>query len=160
MAKYLDDNGLLYLWNKFKTTFAKVSDIPTDNAALANGAGYQTFNDVNNTIIEKGYTTMGAVESKGYQTAPQVTSAISTALADITGIEFAIVDDLPTVGSAGTIYLVLKATTATGNIYTEYIYVNNKFETLGDTTVDLSGYLQKTDIAAINNSEIDTIIGG
>ena len=105
---------------------------------------------------------MAAVEGKGYQTNAQVQQAINSALSGITGIQFSIVEQLPATGVAGTIYLVQKTVTATGNIYTEWIYVNNKWETLGDTTVDLSDYLKKTDVSALTNAEIDDVtqVGG
>lgn len=133
-TSYLDKNGVLYLWGKIKEAFAKKTDIPTDNASLANGAGYQTSENVS--------------------------AAITAALADVSGVEFTIVEQLPPTGTKGTIYLVKKTATASGNIYTEYIWVNNAWEIIGDTTIDLSNYLQKSDIVAITNEEIDTIVTG
>ena len=56
--------------------------IPTDNSQLANGAGYQTSEQVESAITEKGYQTAQQVETaitgKGYQTASQVQSAIAS----------------------------------------------------------------------------------
>ena len=156
-SKYLDYNGVLYLWNKIGGLFATKSEVPSDVGDLTNLAGYQTGAQVEQAITSKNYTTMAAVEGKGYQTNTQVQQAINSALSGITGIEFSIVEQLPATGAAGTIYLVQKTVTATGNIYTEWIYVNNKWETLGDTTVDLSDYLKKTDISALTNAEIDEV---
>nr|WP_302628663.1 hypothetical protein [uncultured Eubacterium sp.] len=45
---------------------ANTPTIPTNNNQLTNGAGYQTANDVDTAITDKGYTTMTAVEGKGY----------------------------------------------------------------------------------------------
>lgn len=162
MAKYLDSNGVLYLWNKIGGFFATKAEIPNDVGDLGNSAGYQTSQQVEQAITGKNYTTMAAVEGKGYQTNAQVQQAINSALSGITGIQFSIVEQLPATGAAGTIYLVQKTVTATGNIYTEWIYVNNKWETLGDTTVDLSDYLKKTDVSALTNAEIDDVtqVGG
>ena len=144
MAKYLDENGLLYFWQKIKGTFATSDSIPTDNSELTNGAGYQTGQQVES-----------AITAKGYQTSEQVQSAINAALNGITGIDFQVVESLPSTGTTGTIYLVAKSTSGTNNIYTEWIYVNSKWEQLGDTQVDLSGYLQTSSI--ITNTEIDTL---
>lgn len=157
MAKYLDSNGVLYLWNKIGGLFATKAEVPSDVGDLTNLAGYQTSQQVEQAITGKNYTTMAAVEGKGYQTTAQVQQAINSALSGITGIQFSIVEQLPATGVAGTIYLVQKTVTATGNIYTEWIYVNNKWETLGDTTVDLSEYLKKTDVSALTNEEIDDV---
>lgn len=86
-----------------------------------------------------------------------VTKAINNAIGDITGLSFEVVTALPTTGVAGTIYLLSNGGSGQ-NIYDEYVWVNNKFEKIGTTDVDLSGYLQTTDVVAITNAEIDTIL--
>lgn len=93
----------------------------------------------------------------GYQTASQVNSLISNAIADIQGIEYSIVTQLPSTGEAGVIYLISNSG-SNPNSYDEYIYVNSKFEKIGTTDVDLSGYVQDADLIAITNEEIDTIV--
>lgn len=40
--KYLDYDGLLYFWQKLKTTFAKTVDVPTKTSDLTNDSGYIT----------------------------------------------------------------------------------------------------------------------
>lgn len=76
----------------------------------------------------------------GYQNASQVSSAINTAIAGITGISFEIVQALPQTGDPGTIYLILDSQGPTGDIYDEWIYVNNAWEKLGTTAADLTDY--------------------
>lgn len=97
----------------------------------------------------------------GFQNATQVQNAINAALADITGIEFQIVQTLPSTGEKGVIYLVPNSGSG-NNSYDEYIWITNgstsKFEKIGTTDVDLSGYVLYTDLVAITNSEIDTIV--
>lgn len=75
-----------------------------------------------------------------YQNASQVTTAINAAIAGISGIQFEIVQTLPATGDPGTIYLVPAGQSATGDIYVEWIYLNNAWEKLGTTAVDLTGY--------------------
>lgn len=156
-SKYLDNNGVLYLWNKISGLFATKNELPSDVGDLTNLAGYQTSQQVEQAITGKNYTTMAAVEGKGYQTNTQVQQAINSALSGISGIQFSVVEQLPATGVASTIYLIQNAVTASGNVYTEWIYVNNKWETLGSTTVDLSEYLKKTDVGALTNEEIDEV---
>ena len=126
--------------------------------------GYQTATQVNSAITSKGYQTSAQVESaitsKGYQTQAQVNSAISSAIAGVTQFNYEKVSALPTTGVKGTIYLVPSKTTGSGNVYDEYIWVeaDSKFEFIGTTAVDLSGYVQETDLSAITNTEIDNII--
>lgn len=86
-----------------------------------------------------------------------VKAAVDAAIGSITGIEFRIVESLPASGEAGVIYLVSHSH-GTGDIYDEYIWVNNGFEKIGSTDIDLSGYWAKTDLVAITNAEIDTIV--
>lgn len=117
-----------------------------DKITTINNAGYQTATQVN-TIVS----------GKGYQTESQVNTLIANAVADIQGITYSIVTSLPTTGEAGVIYLISNSG-SNPNSYDEYIYVNNKFEKIGTTEVDLSGYLKTTDITPITNAEIDTII--
>ena len=93
----------------------------------------------------------------GYQTANDVNTLITNAIADIQGIEYSIVTQLPSTGEAGVIYLISNSG-SNPNSYDEYIYVNSKFEKIGTTDVDLSGYVQDTDLVAITNEEIDTIV--
>lgn len=120
--------------------------VPTNNNQLTNGAGYQTASQVESKIT-----------SKGYQTEDQVNALIASGIADITGIEYTVTPTLPSVGEAGIIYLVPNSG-SNPNIYDEYIYVNSKFEKIGTTDVDLTGYLQETDLEVITNSEIDVIV--
>lgn len=96
-----------------------------------------------------------------FQTADDVSDAIDAALADITGIEFEVVQSLPQSGEKGTIYLVPNSGSGQ-NAYDEYIWVEPTggtahFEKIGTTDVDLSGYWAKTELTAITTAEIDTI---
>lgn len=88
-----------------------------------------------------------------------VYDAIQAAISSITGISFEIVQTLPTTGQSGVIYLVPNSGTAP-NIYDEYIWVasTSKFEKIGTTDVDLSGYVQASEMVTITNAEIDTIV--
>lgn len=81
---------------------------------------------------------------------------IADAIAHITGIQYQIVQSLPATGQAGVIYLISNSGT-NPNIYDEYIWVSNSFEKIGTTDVDLSGYVQTTDLVAITTAEIEAI---
>lgn len=83
-----------------------------------------------------------------------VTSAISTAMAGITKLDFQVVQTLPSTGVKGTFYLI--ANSGRGqNVYDEYLWINNKYEKLGTREIDLSSYIKQSDMVAITNSEID-----
>lgn len=116
---------------------ANTPTIPTNNNQLTNGAGYQTANDVET-----------AISGKGYQTSQQVQEAIASAIGGVGGFKFEIVENLPATGSSNVIYLKLKEQGTEGNIYTEYAYINNKWEVIGDTSVSLD-FLTNTEINQI-----------
>ncbi len=111
-------------------------------------------------LTEKGYQTANqvttAITSKGYQTSSQVQSAINSALSGITGIDFQVVSELPVSGKKGVIYLI-KHSHGAQDIYDEYIWVTDKFEKIGNTDIDLSGYWKKTDLTECTNGDIDAI---
>jgi hypothetical protein len=72
------------------------------------------------------------------------------------GIQFEIVQSLPASGNASTIYLLSHGGTAP-DVYDEYIWINNAWEKIGTTQVDLSNYVQFSDLVAITSTEIDQI---
>ena len=80
-----------------------------------------------------------------YYTKTDIDGKITTINNNISAIpKFAIevVENLPTSDiSSTTIYIKKTSETETGNLYTEYIYVNNVWEELGTQTLDLSGYI-------------------
>ena len=93
-------------------------------------------------------------------TKTETDSAIATAIGSITQIRYEIVQSLPATGENGVIYLVLYAEGPQGNVYQEWIWLptTQTYETLGSTNqIDLSGYVQFTDLHALTNNEIDTI---
>lgn len=85
-----------------------------------------------------------------------VQAAIAAGIEGITGFEFEVVESLPPTGETGKIYLV-SAGGSGQNVYNEYIWINSAWEQIGTTAVDLSGYWSKTELVAIQNTEIDAM---
>lgn len=86
-----------------------------------------------------------------------VTNAIATAVASISTLSFEVVSTLPESGKAATIYLKSKTGT-TNDIYDEYIWVNKKWELIGSTSVDLTGYMKEVDLVELTTTEIDNML--
>lgn len=90
-----------------------------------------------------------------------VSSAISAALSQITGIKFEggytsyqdLIIKKPT-GESGVIYLVNNSGSSP-NTKDEYFWDGTKYELFGTTAIDLSNYVQTTDLVAITTTEID-----
>ena len=75
-------------------------------------------------------------------------------IAKIKQFNYTIVSTLPATGQADTIYLVSKTGGTTGDVYDEYMWINNKWELIGTTAVDLTGYATTTDLNDAINAEI------
>lgn len=74
---------------------------------------------------------------------------INSQINSLIGFTATIVNSLPSTGEVGVMYLKLNTSASVeGNIYDEYIWVNNKFEKIGstETTFDLSGYVTQTEM--------------
>lgn len=72
------------------------------------------------------------------------------------GFNVLVVQELPATGEAHTLYFVPSADPQTQNAYDEYLYVNNAWELVGSTAVDMSDYYTKTqtDTLLANKAEI------
>lgn len=74
---------------------------------------------------------------------------VNNLLAPIHSMGISVVTQLPTENiDTYTIYLVKKGD-AEGDVYNEYLYVNNKWELLGSTAVSLNGYVKTEDLAPV-----------
>lgn len=157
----LDDNGLLYLLQLLKPVIETAGEKNVIEVIQKNGVALTVQNKTVNIPIPTDSDIEALITAHGYQTATDVDDAIQDALADITGIDFQVVDTLPATGKKGVIYLV-KKTGTTGDIYDEFIWVEPTgqtphFEQIGTTDIDLSGYVQASEMHALTNTEIDTI---
>ena len=72
----------------------------------------------------------------------------------INGLNFSVVEILPTENiSTNTIYLVPLTSATTNNIYEEFIYLNNQWESIGTTQIDLSNYITKDTAEEITSTK-------
>lgn len=83
-------------------------------------------------------------------------SELDTKFDSLVGFTVSIVSELPSTGENGVMYLVPSADGETGNTYIEYIWVDNKFEKIGDTTtkVNLTDYYTKAQVDAQISTQI------
>lgn len=84
---------------------------------------------------------------------------VDSAVGAVVGVKFEKVTQLPTTGQNGVIYLLPKTTTSSQNVYEEYIWISqdSAFEKIGETTIDLSNYVQTTDLVEITTTDIDNM---
>ena len=123
--------------------------IPAKTSEITNDSGFIT-----KAVIDLvNYYTKSATYSKD-----EVNALVSA----IPKFAISVVSSLPTSNiSATTIYLLSGGSGS--NLYTEYIYANNKWEILGSQTVDLTGYATEAWVnvqlsAYVKKSDIDSAI--
>lgn len=192
--KFLDNNGLLYFWQKIVNAFVKKdgSKVLSENnyttaekeklAGLNNytlpkattttlggvkaGAGVEVTED--GTLNATGGGTADSVDwsnvqnkptnlsqftnDSGFQTANDVQSAINSAVSSAYKYKGSVANQeaLPQSPELGDVYN-LEDTGA------NVAWDGTKWDNLG-MTIDLSGYLKESDLAAITNQEIDAIV--
>lgn len=121
--------------------------VPTKTSQLTNDSGFQNATQVKATVT-----------GQGYQTQSQVQSLINSAVGNVTSIRYEKVTSLPATGATGVIYLVAHSH-GTQDIYDEYIWIadTKTFEKIGNTDIDLSGYVKATDLTAITTDELNAM---
>ena len=137
--------------------YAKTTDLPTKVSDLTNDSGFKTETEIKNLITENApkqdltpyakktelpKNLSELTNDKGYKTEAEIKALIESS----NKLKKSVVDKLPTTGKADVIYLVKDTKGKTGNVYLEYLWINNAFELIGSTSVDLSGYAKKTEI--------------
>lgn len=161
-GNFVTDANYVHTDNNFTTTLKnKLNGIATGAEVNVQSDWSVTSTSSDAYIKNKPTKVSDFTNDSNFQTQSQVQQAINDAIGQITGLSFEIVQTLPATGAAGTIYLVPNSGSAP-NIYDEYVWITSggsgSFEKIGTTDVDLSGYVQYTDLVAITNSEIDTIV--
>ena len=123
--------------------------VPTKVSQLTNDSGYQSATSVESIITAKGYLTQSLVQS-----------LINSAVGNITSIRYEKVTSLPATGSNGVIYL-LAHSHGTQDIYDEYIWLSETktYEKIGNTDIDLSAYVKKSELTAITTNDLNTMWG-
>ena len=127
----LDDNGLLFLLQQLKVKIDAMA-VTVDGTVTADGTN--------------------AVTGKA------VYDFVTAAIAGISGFHAEIVSELPASGQSNILYLVAKTEAASGDGYDEYLYINGAWERVGSTDIDLSDYVQASEMHAITNTEITAIV--
>lgn len=152
--KFLSQDRVSELWaaviakiGASLASYVKTTDL---SAAISSAlTGYATTTSVN-AAIQSALTK--------YMTTEDVNKAIAAAVAEVTGISIQVVSELPPTGQANIIYLVPNASGSGQDVKDEYMWIEEKWEKIGDTNVDLSGYWQKTELTAMTSEELSAIL--
>ena len=170
---------------KYSTIFGKIKKWFADLKAVAFSGSYNdllnTPTNVSDFTNDSGFVTSTVNNLANYylKSETYTQAQVDALIGAISTISIEVVQTLPTQDiKTNTIYLVPKQTAGTQNVYDEYIYVNNAWELIGDTEIDLSNYVTTTDLATAlqdyvtstglstilanyyTSSQIDTLLGG
>ena len=122
--------------------------LPTKVSELQNDSGFQTASQVSTAIT----TTLD-----DYYTKTDTDSKIAQAVAAASHLKYQIVESLPSQDiDANTVYLVLKDDVEGQDKYVEYMYINSNWEIIGDTSVDLTNYYTKGDVDGLLAAYVKT----
>lgn len=148
-------------------TALDIDDAPTSGSAhLVKSGGVYTALAAKAPLASPNFTgnptapTVSIEDSStAIATTAYVNACVSSYIQGITVFNVVVVNTLPNTGAANTMYFVPNSGSG-NNVYDEYIYLleYERWEKIGTTEVDLSGYMRTTDMVAITNSEIDTIV--
>ena len=184
--KYLDDNGVLYLWGKIKEIVAAAKgttdytllenkpsingitlqgnkttadlniDIPTKVSQLTNDSGYLTSTEVDTKITAKVPTNVSQLTNDSKYQSDTQVAALIAAA--VADITQFDYQIVEELPETGTkgTIYLISAGTTAQQLYKEYIWIGTKYEEFG-APIDLSGYVKSEELVAITNAEIDTI---
>lgn len=130
----------------------------------------QTISDLNAAAMKKADNLSDVADvatartNLGVYSTTQVDTAVSNALTEAksytdskfsTALSYKVVASLPDTGEANVIYLVPRTEPGDQNVYDEYMWENNAWEKIGNTEVDLTGYIKTGDSATLGNLTVN-----
>lgn len=125
-----------------------VANIEADVGELQTGlAGVKTTAEAAMPKAGGAFTGAVTVQAPTAEANPATKKYVDDAIGNITEFDFQIVTELPAEGVKGVIYLIAHEH-GTGDGYDEYIWVTDKFEKIGNTDINLDGYVTGKDLTA------------
>ena len=140
-GQILQYNSTSKYWQPTTHTLANITDVTISSPAEGQLLKYDA---TNSKWINSANITLPS--SSGTLA---LTSDITTAIGNVNSFDVEVVNSLPSSNiKTHTIYFV-SSTSATNNVYDEYMYINSAWEKIGNTAVDLTGYVQESQLAAV-----------
>lgn len=170
-GNYVEDNNYIHTDNNYtdedKDKLASLenyddTEVKADIADLqTNKADKSEIPDVSNFVTRSVDNLLNYYLKSETYTKEQVNQLIST----ITSVRFELVNELPSTGENNIIYLVPSSNPKTRNVKDEFIWINNAWEQIGSTSIDLSDYVTTTQLnTALSNytttNQLNTLLNG
>lgn len=126
-----------------------VSDAEKNKLAnIEDGAEKNKVNSVNNKVGDVVLKISDLENDKTFKTEAEIQSMINNS----TKLKKEVVTSFPNSGKDDVIYL-LKNKNDENNVYTEYLWIGDKWEIIGDTKVDLTGYVEKVEGKGLSTND-------
>lgn len=150
--------------DKGETNNIKIGTVETGEKASATLEG-ESPNQILNLVLpkgdkgEQGKPGIKPVKGIDYFTEEEIQEIKSNILDQVNQFSVLVVEELPIDNiDEHTIYFVPKTKTEQNDVYDEFIYINNGWEHIGTTEVDLSSYYKKdeidTKLEAVEGNEV------
>lgn len=155
---FLNGDRTKELWLAIKTLLADKVDTSTlEDYATADAVATAITTALTNYATDSDVTSAITTALANYMTATEVNEAIAAIVVASSGIKFELVDELPETGEENIIYLVPNGQSGS-NIKDEYMWVNNNWEVMGSTSIDLSNYWSRDDLNIMTAEELQEIL--
>lgn len=122
-------------YNSIATIVKEDIVIPSKTSDLTNDSGFIT-----NTVAN--------LANYYLKTETYTKSEVQNLIGQISGLRLEKVNVLPQTGQTGIIYLVPNTSQEQRNVFDEYIWIDNDWELIGSTEIDLTGYATETWVTA------------
>lgn len=146
-----DNKGYIYNGTDFQVVFEQIDGLESSIAEI--NTKLDTIQGTGDGSIAKALE-----DAKAYtnETKTALQSEIAQAVATAEHLKRAIVDALPDAADAdaNTIYMVAKTGGSGDQQYDEFMLINGAFEKIGDSTVDLTDYATKTEVATAKSEAV------
>lgn len=136
------DGNIYYFTNSYDP-FTMMNEYDNESFNITVKASQAGDNDVFTWII--------TYNKNVFAKKSEVQEQINEAIGGITEFDTQVVQSLPQTGVEGTIYFTPN-NHGTNDAYDEFIYVNDAWEKIGNTQVDLTGYVRTNDLALVATS--------
>lgn len=147
----------LSLGNNIDENFTKTNKFNQDSLLYISSRDMYQYNAAIQNQLKELTTTTSTIPKSLSQltndTKFKTESEIQEMITKENSMTVEVVDSLPTTGKDKTIYLVKDSKGSGDNNHLEYLWVKSKWELVGSTQVDLSGYAKKEDLPTLEEKE-------
>lgn len=141
------DSGVTNLLDKANTALQSETDPTVPSWAKQQNKPSYNYSEIGNTPDLSGFITKTVDDLTNYylKSDTYTKTEVQNLITAIHQFRYEIYATLPQTGESNVLYLI-GPTGSGSDKYEEYVYANNVFVKIGDTSIDLTGYIQQSDL--------------